>query len=154
MSDDPQQEAAAVRLIEEYLQAADHTADLINHKADNVARFVDHLRGIAQFRKEQADRLKLLAEADERRAEALTNYMIKVLTTLQPEATKFSLPTHEIRSRRSQAIEITDELEIPATYRKVKVTSTVDKTAIKEAIKAGTDVPGAELITRTNWSIK
>lgn len=153
-SNDPEQEATAVHLIEQYLEAQGHTAALIEHKADNICRYVDHLQAVARFRREQAQRLSELAAADERRADSLISYMLKVLTTLQPDTNKFSLPTHEIRSRKSEAIEIEDEDLIPDDLFKVKSTRSVDKTAIKAAIKGGQPIVGARLVQRTNWTIK
>lgn len=152
-SDDPEEQQTAINLIESYLAAADHTAALLADKADNVARYVDHLRAVSEFRKQQAQRLAELAAADARRAEKLTNYMLKVLTTLQPEATKFSLPTHELRSRQSTSVEITDEGLIPEELMRIKVEKAPDKSAIKQALKQGQDIPGAQLITKRNWSI-
>ena len=151
---DPENEATAIALIETYLEAQAHTASAIESKADNICRYIDHLSAVARFRKEQAQRLADLAAADERRAQQLTDYMLKVLTTLQPGASKFSLPTHELRSRKSEALEIDDEDLIPDDMFREKVTRSPDKAAIKAAIKAGQDIVGARIVSRTNWSIK
>lgn len=151
---DPENEATAIALIETYLEAQGHTLAALERKADNICLYVDHLNAIAKFRKEQSQRLAELAAADERRAQALTDYMLKVMTALQPEATKFSLPTHELRSRRSEAVEIEDEDLIPDDMFREKVSKTPDKAAIKAALKAGQQIVGARLVSRTNWSIK
>jgi hypothetical protein len=151
---DPEHEETAIALIETYLEAQGHTMALIESKADNICRYVDHLSAVAQFRKEQAKRLAELAAEDERRAQQLTDYMLKVLTTLYPEQVKFSLPTHELRSRKSEAVEIDDEDLIPDDMFREKVTRSPDKTAIKAALKAGQEIVGARLVSRTNWSIK
>lgn len=153
-SDDPEQEETAIRLVEQYLEAQAHTAALLESKADNICRYIDHLQAVAKFRKEQSVRLAELAAADEKRAQSLTDYMLKVLTRLQPDARNFSLPTHELRSRRSEAIEIDDEDLIPDDLFKIKTTRTPDKTAIKAAIKGGQEIVGAHLVQRTNWTIK
>jgi hypothetical protein len=153
-SDDPEQEETAIRLVEQYLEAQAHTAALLESKADNICRYIDHLQAVAKFRKEQSIRLAELAAADEKRAQSLTDYMLKVLTALRPEARNFSLPTHELRSRRSEAVEIDDEELIPDDLFKSKTTRTPDKTAIKAALKGGQEIVGARLVQRTNWSIK
>ena len=80
--------------------------------------------------------------------------MLKVLTALRPEVRNFSLPTHELRSRRSEAVEIEDEDLIPDDLFKSKTTRTPDKTPIKAALKGGQEIVGARLVQRTNWSIK
>jgi len=151
---DPENEATAISLIETYLEAQGHTHALIESKADNICRYVDHLAATAKFRKEQGRRLIELAEEDEHRAQQLTDYMLKVLTTLFPDQPKFSLPTHELRSRRSEAVEIDDEDLIPDDMFRIRTSRSPDKTAIKAAIKAGQEIVGARLVSKTNWSIK
>jgi len=151
---DPDNEATAISLIETYLEAQGHTLSALESKADNICRYIDHLAAVARFRKEQSQRLAELAAADERRAQQLTDYMLKVLTTLQPDVAKFSLPTHELRSRRSEAVEIEDEDLIPDDMFREKITRSPDKSAIKAALKAGQQIIGARLVSRTNWTIK
>lgn len=152
-TDNPDEEASAVALIEQYLDAQGHTAALIEAKSDNICRYIDHLNAVAQFRKQQAQRLAELAEADFQRAESLRTYMLNVLTRLYPDQRKFSLPTHELKSRRSQAVVIDDLAELPTEYLRPKTTYSPDKTAIKAALKQGNPVPGARLEERTSWSI-
>lgn len=153
-SDDPQQEETAIALIEQYLEAQGHTQSLIESKADNVCRYIDSLQGLAEFRRKEAKRLMELADADAKRAQSLTDYMLGVLTRLYPEQPSFSLPTHELKSRRSEAVEIEDEDLIPDDLFRTKTTRTPDKTAIKAAIKGGQEIVGAKLVQRTNWTIK
>lgn len=153
-SDDPQQEETAIALIEQYLEAQGHTQSLITAKADNICRYIDSLNGLAEFRRKEAKRLAELAEADAKRAQSLTDYMINVLTRLYPEQPNFSLPTHELKSRRSEAVEIEDEDLIPDDLFRTRTTRMPDKTAIKAAIKGGQEIVGAKLVQRTNWSIK
>lgn len=50
--------------------------------------------------------------------------------------------------------EILNLEEIPEEFKRTKVTVDADKTAIKKAIKAGTDVPGAEVIQKLNMTLK
>lgn len=56
--------------------------------------------------------------------------------------------------RKSTATEIDDESQIPQAYIKQIITERIDKTAIKQAIQNGEEVPGAKLITRQNLQIK
>lgn len=150
--DDPETEAAAKGLIETYLQAQ-HTNELaLLGKADNVCRYIDHLNASAQFRADQAKRLKELADADFKRAEALKQYLLGVLTTLRPGETTFSLPTHELRSRRTERVVIDDPEDLPSDLTRIK--REPDKAAIKAALKAGVDVHGASLQSSISWTIK
>jgi hypothetical protein len=44
------------------------------------------------------------------------------------------------------SVNIVDEAQIPALFIKEKITKSVDKVAIKNAMKDGKEVPGAELV--------
>lgn len=156
-SEDPAERETAVALIEQFLVAAEHSRGLLLDKADRVAGYIDHLRAVAQFRKTESERLAALAAADARRAESLTSYLINVLTKLNPGATKFSLPTHEIRSCSRTKVLIEDEDLIPEDFRKkppARSEMPPVKRDIQAAIAAGKAVPGASLQTNTSWSIK
>lgn len=59
-----------------------------------------------------------------------------------------------ISFRSSEQTVIENEGAIPDEYMTVKTTYTPNKTAIKEAIKAGKDVPGAHVEKRKNIQIK
>ena len=59
-----------------------------------------------------------------------------------------------ISFRSSEQTFIDNEGAIPDEYMTVKTTYTPNKTAIKEAIKAGKDVPGAHVEKRKNIQIK
>lgn len=153
-TDDPEQEASAVALIGQYLEAQAHTSELVAAKADNICRYIDHLKAKAQFRRDQADRLEQLSYDDFRRADSLERYMLDILTKLFPGQRQFSLPTHELRSRKTTAVAIDNEMDIPAALTRTRTTVQPDKAAIKAAIKRGENVPGARLEERTSWTIK
>lgn len=59
-----------------------------------------------------------------------------------------------ISFRSSEQTVIDNDGAIPDEYMTVKTTYTPNKTAIKEAIKAGKDVPGAHVEKRKNIQIK
>lgn len=52
------------------------------------------------------------------------------------------------------AVEITDERQLPDDFKTEVVTVKVDKAAIKDALKAGHDVPGAALVQGTRLAIR
>lgn len=62
--------------------------------------------------------------------------------------------TAAISFRKSEQTIIDNAEMIPSEFVKEKVTYTPDKTAIKNAIKAGQDVPGAHVETVNNIQIK
>lgn len=66
---------------------------------------------------------------------------------------RISSPTINLSFRKSEAIEITEESAIPAAYL-IMPPPYPGKTLIKEAIKKGITVPGAELVQRKSLQIK
>ena len=114
---------------------------------------IEHLRGQASYRQQQAKRLTELSRSDASRADALEDSLVLVLTRLQPAATRFSFPNHEISSRKSQAVEIDDEQALDPAWLSFTTTSKPDKAAIKEALKAGRQITGAQLVSRRSWRI-
>lgn len=56
--------------------------------------------------------------------------------------------------RKSESVNVLDEKKIPAAYMAEKISVAPDKTAIKEALKSGLKVPGAELESKLNTTIK
>ncbi|MCX5956704.1 MAG: siphovirus Gp157 family protein [Cyanobacteria bacterium] len=145
--------AQALAELEAALLAEEHNKTALAAKADATCWVIEHLRGQATYRQQQAKRLTELSRSDASRADALEDSLVLVLTRLQPKATRFSFPNHELSSRKSQAVEIEDEDSLPSEWLTLKTTSQPDKSAIKEALKAGRLIPGAQLISRRSWRI-
>jgi hypothetical protein len=145
--------AQALAELEAALLAEEHNKAALGAKADATCWVIEHLRGQAAYRQQQARRLTELSRSDASRADALEDSLVLVLTRLQPKATRFSFPNHELSSRKSQAVEIDDEDSLPSEWLAHKTTSQPDKAAIKEALKAGHLIPGAQLVSRRSWRI-
>ncbi|NBR25259.1 MAG: hypothetical protein EBU08_16080 [Micrococcales bacterium] len=152
-AEDPLLAQTALGELESVLLQEEGNKQKLSDKADATCWVIDHLRAQANYRAAQAKRLADIAKADNTRADALETSLLYVLTRLQPEAKRFSFPNHEITSRKSIIVEITDLEKITAEWLVVKTTTTPDKNAIKDAIKKGTKVEGAAVINRTNWKI-
>jgi hypothetical protein len=73
---------------------------------------------------------------------------------LSVNKSKFEDAKCKVSFRPSEAVEVVVEDMIPEEYKTTKVVTTVSKTAIKDAIKQGTDVPGATLVRKENIQIK
>jgi hypothetical protein len=56
--------------------------------------------------------------------------------------------------RRSEAVKVIDEMAIPAAYMTEHLSYQPDKKQIKEDLKAGATIPGAELEVRHNLIVK
>lgn len=152
-ADDPEQRASALAELEAALLAEEGNKQALSAKADATCWVIEHLRGQAAYRQQQAKRLSDLARLDAGRADALEESLIFVLTQLQPAATRFSFPNHELSSRQSQAVLIDDEEILDSEWLTVTTTTKPDKAAIKEALKAGRQITGAQLLSRRSWRI-
>ena len=152
-ADDEDARAQALAELEAALLADEDNKQALAAKADATCWVIEHLRGQAAYRQQQAKRLTELSRSDASRADALEESLVFVLTQLQPTATRFSFPNHELTSRKSQAVEIDDEDALDPQWLSFSTTSKPDKAAIKEALKAGTEITGAQLLSRRSWRI-
>jgi hypothetical protein len=152
-SDDAEVRAQALAELEAALLAEEGNKAALAAKADATCWVIEHLRGQAAYRQQQAKRLTALASGDASRADALEESLVFVLTQLQPAATRFSFPNHELTSRKSSAVLIDDEQALDPTWLSFTTTSKPDKAAIKEALKAGQQITGAQLLSRRSWRI-
>ena len=152
-SDDDDSRSQALAELEAALMAEEGNKAALAAKADATCWVIEHLRGQAAYRQQQAKRLTELSRSDASRADALEDSLVLVLTRLQPTATRFSFPNHELTSRKSQAVEIDDEDALDPQWLSFTTTSKPDKAAIKEALKAGQLIPGAQLLSRRSWRI-
>lgn len=67
---------------------------------------------------------------------------------------KFETSRCKIMWRKSEICNVLSMEEIPDEYKRTKVSVDADKTAIKKAIKAGAEIPGAEVIQKLNMTLK
>jgi len=151
--DDDDTRAQALAELEAALLAEEGNKKALAAKADAICWVIEHLRGQAAYRQQQAKRLTELSRSGAGRADALEESLVLVLTRLQPTATRFSFPNHELSSRKSQAVEIDDEEALDPQWLSFTTTSKPDKSAIKEALRAGHQITGAQLVSRRSWRI-
>jgi hypothetical protein len=152
-TDDDDARSHALAELEAALLAEEGNNQALAAKADATCWVIEHLRGQAAYRQQQAKRLTDLSRSDACRADALEESLVFVLTQLQPEATRFSFPNHELTSRKSSAVVIDDEQALDPAWLSFTTTSKPDKAAIKEALKAGQQITGAQLLSRRSWRI-
>jgi predicted house-cleaning NTP pyrophosphatase (Maf/HAM1 superfamily) len=152
-TDDPDERQLALGELEAALFADEGNKAAIAAKADATCWVIEHLRGQAAYRQQQAKRLNALAAGDNGRADDLETSLVLVLTRLEPRSTRFSFSNHELRSTRSQSVDIAENAQLDPQWLTVTTTSKPDKTAIKAAIKAGQQIEGAQLLSRRTWRI-
>lgn len=101
-------------------------------------------KAVADEKKNLFERQKAL----EHKAEGIKTILARSLN-----GEKFSTPKLSVSFRKSQQTQITDLTKIPMEYLKWS-DPTADKEAIKRSIKAGNEVPGAELVDNISTIIK
>lgn len=120
-------------------------------KLEACACYTKSVEAEAAAIKAEIDALKERLDAKNRKAERMRDYMARSM--LASGETKFETARCALSFRKSEAVELTGDA-LPAEFVKVKTTETVDKTAIKKAIKAGKTVAGAVLVERKNLQVK
>lgn len=124
---------------------ADIVAGQIEHKAENVCKFLTVLETTAeQFRAEEK-RISAARKALENKAERVKEYIKESM--LNADIEKLSAGTFKLSVSLSPgSVSIDDIASIPARFLTVIPEQyQPDKAAIKTAIKAGEDVPGAHI---------
>lgn len=152
-SDDAEDAALAQTRLEDTLLREAENREAFQRKADGYCYVISQLKGQAEWRCKEAERLEALASDDLQRAKRLEDLLIRVMTSLAPEDTSFELPSHRISSRRSEAVEIDEDADVPEPYWTVKTSRSPNKTSIKQAIRAGASFPGVRLVERRSWRI-
>lgn len=67
---------------------------------------------------------------------------------------KIKSETLQLSFRKSESVDVFDESLVDDRFKKVKTEISIDKTAIKNAIKNGEDVQGAKIVEKNNLQIK
>lgn len=101
----------------------------------------------AKARKAQCERVQKIAE------NAVKRMKERILGAMQEyNLQKVECGMHKFSIRTSQAVEITDEAQIPNTY--IKVATSVDKKALREDLIKGVIVEGAELKEKKSLQVR
>lgn len=125
----------------------------LEDKAVNVAKFLRNMESTAKAIKEAETEMAKRRKALESRVKWLRAYL-----KINMEAcgiSKIECPFFKLAVQKNpDAVNITDENAIPEQFKEQVITWKISKTAIKDAIKAGAPVPGAELTAGTRLVIK
>lgn len=117
-------------------------------KIENIACWIKNLYADAEAFKTEKQSFADRQKAAENKAESLKKYLTNYLA-----GQKFSTPKVAISFRKTSSVNVTDISQLPEEFLKF-ADPTPDKTAIKNAIKAGTAVTGAEIVEGQSISIK
>lgn len=125
----------------------------------DIKRYVEYKLSIvndAEMRKAwiklEIERLQKLLDTVERDWEKAKKSIDWIMKATKTEKLETSL--NNLSYRKSESVSILDEALIPEEYRKEKVTKSIDKVSIKEAIKSWKDVAGASIQENMNLQIK
>jgi len=134
-------------LIEEGNEGLQDTLDSIDlaieDKLENIAKLIRNLDGDAAALKNEEKRLADKRKSIENNINNLKQYSQSALEATGKRKLNAGIFTYSIQ-KNPPSLSILDEKKIPQKYYE-EVEPKLNKTAIKEKLKNGDDVPGAEL---------
>lgn len=119
-----------------------------DEKIESIALYIKDLKAEAEALKAEKLAFAERQKVAENKAESLKNYLAYALKGQAFKSTKAV-----VSFRKTQQVDIPDIYKLDENFLKY-AEPTADKTAIKEAIKAGQIVKGATLIENTSVIIK
>lgn len=121
----------------------DSIEDAIENKAENIAKLIRNLESDVAAYKEEEDRLKTKRQATENKVKWLKTYLEDNMKLTGKTKFKSGMFNFSIQ-KNPASVNITDEKIIPEEFL-IQQPPKVDKTSLKEILKRGIEVPGAEL---------
>jgi hypothetical protein len=117
---------------------------------ENAVKRLINERAQLEGIKAEARRVRELQSERERTIEGLESTIRKLLG----EGNKSDLGFAKLSWRRSEALQVADGAEDKLPDRFIIASFSVDKKAVKEAIKAGEELWGCELVEKNNLQVK
>lgn len=121
-------------------------------KTEAVAIYIKELKAESEMIAAEEKALKERKESKIKKAENLTRYLGNMMT--MNAMPSFETSKVKVSSRKSEAVVVAENAEIPEKYLVTKTEVKPDKTALKKAIKSGEEIPGVIVEERVNWSVK
>ena len=118
-------------------------------KIENIGCWVKNLAAEVTALKNERDSLIERIKSKESKIDGLKYWLANTLA-----GQKFETPRVAISWRKSLSVEIINPDVIPDDYKDFKTVFSVVKDDIKQAIKMGSDVPGAIVVEKSNIQIK
>jgi hypothetical protein len=113
-------------------------------KVDSIAGVLKSLENIQMNAKAERDRLMAREKAAERAQNRLEGWVLEVLRKRPDQKLKGKFTTFSIRT--SEALVIVNPDLVPAEWKRVTTTVDILKPPIKQALKAGIEVPGTAIL--------
>lgn len=141
------------------MDACQTVLDELKNQSDDILKWYLEDRANRKARvdmlKSETERLEKLVGAEQKRIDR-GEHLVGRLFERVYDGKPINVGTFILSYRKSDAVVIEDETLIPTEYMKTPEPPLPkpDKTAIKEAIKGGAEIPGAIIETRQNLQIK
>ena len=117
-------------------------------KLEGIALWIKNLKADAEAYKAEKDVFAQRQKAAENKAESLKQFLAYCLA-----GEKLKTDRVLVSYRASQTVEIDDPRAIPVEFT-IAQDPKIDRLALKDALKAGVEIPGAHLEDRQNIQIK
>lgn len=126
----------------------------LKNKSTSIIGYVRNLDLTSEAIKNEIDRLTTMKKAIDNKNIKFKEYVKQNMEELELQKIDTELGTLSV-TKNPASVEVYDENMISDEYKKEKLTVSIDKTAIKNAIKNGKEVQGARLIEdKTSLRIK
>lgn len=125
--------------------------DELQEKGENCIKYLDSVQDKIDAAKANKKKLDAYIKALESRKKRVEKACIYALDTLQVKSIMTGWGEMKVK-KNPPSVVIDDLTQIPTQYQRQKIQVDIDKVAIKAAIKAGGEVPGAHLEQRTSLS--
>lgn len=133
-------------------QALQINQDQLQEKGINYGYLIKSLKYQLDIVKAEKERIEDIKKRIEKTIDRLESTLIGSMELRG--IIELKSPTLTINFRKSESVEITDFDALPKEYITVKTTEMPNKTEIKQAIKEGKVITGAELRINNNLQIK
>lgn len=125
----------------------------LEEKAVNVTKFLRNMEASAEAIKQAEEAMAKRRKVLENRAKWLKDYLKANME--RTGISKIECPFFKLSVQKNpDSVNILDEDAIPEQFKEQVISWKISKTAIKDAIKVGQTVPGAELVSGTRLVIK
>ncbi len=121
----------------------DSIEDVIENKAENIAKLIRNLESDVTAYKKEEERLAGKRQTTERKIEWLKSYLENNMRMTGKTKFKSGMFNFSIQ-KNPKSVNILNESILPDEFL-IPQTPKVDKTSLKELLKNGVEIPGAEL---------
>ena len=123
----------------------------LEDKLEAYCQVIRQYEAEADMFKAEIDRLQARKKTAENNIDRMKKTITDYLISMGKDKDKAG--TFSVRLNTSKAVNITDEVMIPDEY-KIPQEPKINRKAIRDALKAGEEISGAELITNTGVVIR